>query len=500
MPDLLVAPDAGSLSVPARPPREASRRWRLLVAAGLALAVFVLSWYRHASFHSSILDLGIYDQAVWKLAHFQAPELSTIGWNAFADHLSVVLFAFVPLYWLAATPLWLLAAQAVALGMGFLALGPALDALGLPQRWRPAFTVAYLASPLLWNAALYDFHPTTLAVPLLLVGLRAAALDHRRALVLSTLGLLVLRDDLALAAVAMALFGFGSLPRERRHLRYGLIALALGWMMGAGALAALLGSDRHWAFHYGYLAAEPTEALLHPARTLIRLVGGLWRVDNAALVVVGLLLPVGLLPVYSPRRLALVAIPALPFLASAHSQFHQIGFHYDAFLFPFLLMAGASGVARTNRSPALIRNPLLAVAATLALLLAAGPWTQLGGRVGSPSDYRRAFALVGPDEHVMATDEAGAHLAHRDHLLLFPFALAPAVPDFPLPAEVAITTPETAAVVDVVVVGPVRFPAEQAVAYEAFRRSPYLAEFPFVSHFGTVTVYRRTPSPASPAS
>jgi uncharacterized membrane protein len=480
-----------------RPRALASGRGAFLVAVGLALAVFLLSWYRHATYHSSTLDLGVYDQAIWKLAHFRAPALSTIGWDAFADHLSLVLFVFVPFYWLAASPLWLLAAQAIALGLGFLALGPALDALGLDRRWRLAFAVAYLASPLLWNAAIYDFHPTTLAVPILLIGLRSAALDHRRALVLCTVGLLFLRDDLALAAVAMVLFGSSGLPRERRRLRVALIALALGWMLGAGVLAGVLGSDRHWAFHYGYLAAKPAGAVLHPVRSLARLLAGLWRVDNASLVLVGLLLPLGLLPAYAPRRLALAAIPALPLLASSHSQFHSIRFHYDAFLLPFLLMAAASGVARTRRSPAVVRNPLLAVTATLALLVAAGPWGQLAGPAGSPSDYRRAFALVGPDERVMATDEAGAHLAHRDHLLLFPFALAHVVPDFPLPAKVAVTTAETAATVDVVVVGPVRFPAQQSVAYEAFLRSPYLADFTYVSRFGPVTVYRRTPAPAS---
>src|SRR5882762_5948462 len=101
---------------PGRPPLLRLDRWSLAVAAGLAIAVFALSWYRHATFRSSTLDLAVFDQAIWKLAHFQAPQVTTIGWNAFADHLSPVLFLFVPLYWIASTPLWLFAAQGVALG------------------------------------------------------------------------------------------------------------------------------------------------------------------------------------------------------------------------------------------------------------------------------------------------------------------------------------------------------------------------------------------------
>src|SRR5438552_18607113 len=71
----------------------------LAVAAGLAVLVFALSWYRHATFRSGTLDLAGFDQAIWKMAHFHSPQVTTIGWNAFADHLSPVLMLFVPLYW-----------------------------------------------------------------------------------------------------------------------------------------------------------------------------------------------------------------------------------------------------------------------------------------------------------------------------------------------------------------------------------------------------------------
>jgi uncharacterized membrane protein len=356
--------------------------------------------------------------------------------------------------------------------------------------------VAYVASPLLWNAAVYDFHPTTLAVPFLLVGLRAAVLDQRRTLVLTTIALLFLRDDLALAAAAMALFGRRDLPREGRRLRVALVAGALIWMAGAGLLAAALGSDRHWDFHYGYLAETPTQALLHPLRSATRLIPEMWRADNLSLVLLGLLVPLGLLPAYAPGRLALLAVPLLPFLASSNSQFHSVKFHYGVVLLPMALLTAAAVVSQ-DRVPPLLRRPGLMVALTLTLLVSAGPWLQLGGRVASRSDYRQALALVGSDDVVMATDEIGAHLSHRDDLLLFPFAVAPAIPDFPLPADVAKTTPESAAAVDVIVVGPVRYPKEQTPAYEAFKRSPYLVDFPEIHRFGDVTVYRRRPSRTS---
>jgi len=464
---------------------------RLLAAAcGLAVLVFAVCWYRHATFRSTTLDLGVYDQAVWKLAHFRSPELSMIGWNAFADHLSLVLFAFVPLYWIAATPLWLLAAQAVAFGAGLLAVRPLLDALGVNRRWQGAFLLAYVASPLLWNGAVYDFHPTVLATPFIMVGLRAALVDDRRRLMLCSLAVLVLRDDLGLVVAALALVGFSSLDPAGRRLRMLLVAGGLAWMAGAGVLATVLGSDRHWAFHYGYLGATPGEAVLHPLRTAVRLLQGVGRVDNAALVVAGFLIPLGFLPAFAPRRLALVAIPALPLLASAGEQFHSIFFHYDAYLFPFLLLAAASGLPRASARLEPLGKPLLLVAGTLAMLTVAGPFPQLITPSASRSDYARAMALIGPDDGVMATEEIGPHLSQRQKLYLFPFALAQVKPDFPLPAKAATSTPQSAAEVDAVIVGPLLH-ADEAIAFDAFAHSPYLAEFPIVMQVGEVTVYRR---------
>ncbi|HKN38792.1 MAG TPA: DUF2079 domain-containing protein, partial [Acidimicrobiia bacterium] len=199
-------PDPAPGAARRRPLLRTDRR-TLAVAAGLAVALFALSWYRHATFRSSTLDLAVFDQAIWKLAHFQAPQVTTIGWNAFADHLSPVLLLFVPFYWVAATPLWLFAAQGLALGASYLALRPALDAAGTPRPVAAALGVAYLFSPLLWNAALFDFHPTTLAVPFLLAGITCALTDRRKGLVLCCVAVLLLRDDLGPAVTALALVG-----------------------------------------------------------------------------------------------------------------------------------------------------------------------------------------------------------------------------------------------------------------------------------------------------
>jgi len=290
----------------------------------------------------------------------------------------------------------------------------------------------------------------------------------------------------------MALAGWTSVDWRGRRWRLLLVAAALAWMAAGGEIASLLGSDRHWAFHYGYLAPSPGAALLHPVRTTARLLLGLARWDNATLVALGLLVPLGLLPAMAPRRLALVALPLLPLMASAGSQFHSIRFQYGAYLFPFVLLAAAGGLPRARRTAAALDDPKFAVAGTAALLAVAGPLASLTAPVAAPGDYQRSLAHIGAGETVLATGEIGPHLSQRDHLLLFPFAMAEIGADFPLPAEARNPSPAKAAAIDAIVVGPVVHP-ESAPAYEAFARSPFLAEFPVVTHYGRVTLYRRSP-------
>ena len=104
-----------------------------VLAVAVAVVAFALSWYRHVTFRSTIFDLAVFDQAVWKLANGRAPEVTVTGWNTFGDHFSPVLLAFVPLYRLRPTPAWLFGAQALAAGVGMLALRPLLDAVRLPR-------------------------------------------------------------------------------------------------------------------------------------------------------------------------------------------------------------------------------------------------------------------------------------------------------------------------------------------------------------------------------
>jgi hypothetical protein len=122
-----------------------------------------LAWLTHARFGTFGFDLGIFDQGVWLLSRFQDPFVTIRGPPLFGDHASYILLLVAPLYWLWADPRLLLLLQVV-----FLAI-PAVSIylIGTRRLSSPlaglAMAAAYLAFPAVQWAAIWHFHPETLA-------------------------------------------------------------------------------------------------------------------------------------------------------------------------------------------------------------------------------------------------------------------------------------------------------------------------------------------------
>src|SRR5215207_9895966 len=153
------------------------------VLLGGMIALFIgtfvwLTWLTHARLGTFGFDLGIFDQGVWLLSRFQDPFLTIRGLPLFGDHGSYILLLVAPLYWIWADPRLLLLLQAVCLAI------PAVSVylIGTRRLGSPlaglAVAAAYLAFPALQWAAVWHFHPETLAAAFL--GLAALAADRQR--------------------------------------------------------------------------------------------------------------------------------------------------------------------------------------------------------------------------------------------------------------------------------------------------------------------------------
>jgi uncharacterized membrane protein len=391
---------------------------RGLAAAGvLAATFFTISWLRHVHFWSGGFDLGVFDQGAWLLSRGRAPDISLIQRNLFSDHLSPVMVLFAAPYRLIATPAWLLGAQAICLGITVLPLRALAGDEGVP-RWLATLAVA-LSAPLA-AAAVFDFHPSTLATPFVAWCLLGARRGDRRLMTWAALAVVACRADLGCVLIGIAIV---AAPGVRRRL---LVLAAVAVVAGA-VVPDLLGNPGAWKPYYGHLGANPVDAAIHPWRAVRALLS-----QDALGTLVYWLLPVGLLPVLRARWLAAIVVAGLPVLLSRWAGTHLPWFHYGAPLVPLVVGGAMVALAKSNVPQRSLRG-LLGVGAVAAAAIS-GPLSpdapnsvqvwQVVRTSGRSSAVAAALHAVPPGAVVSALNQPLAHLMQRRQAYLFPLPFA----------------------------------------------------------------------------
>jgi uncharacterized membrane protein len=401
----------------------------LLLGGMIALFVgtFVwLSWLTHARFGTFGFDLGIFDQGVWLLSRFREPFVTIRGLPLFGDHASYILVLVAPLYWLWADPRLLLLLQVVALAIpavslyliGSRRLGSPLAGL--------AVAAAYLAFPALQWAAIWSFHPETLAAGFL--GLAALAADRQRWRPMAIwLGLALLcKED-----VGLVVAGLGALLWITGHPRVGrrTLAAGLGWFLLTAFVLIPLTNGRpspHLELNYGITGSGPT-VLLEAVPTLA---GNVWENvvhGKGAIYLLLIFAPLLGLPLLDPRWLLPAAPPILLNLAATHGYQQEIRYQYLATAAPFLALAAIAGLRVVGRRRVALAGLLVALVAVAGFIdyrVGPAPWSKDFPRptdAGPVNDARRqALSLIDPAGPVSAQYNLATHLAHRTYIYEFP--------------------------------------------------------------------------------
>ena len=415
---LVVAP----IVVPAFHPR----RVLLIGVVAYALAFSFVTVSRHLTFLTHALDLGYYVQLTWNLAGGRGPRVSLPEMHAWGDHLSPIMYLFVPIFWVAPGPVPLLIAQSVALALGALAVfGIARRRLG-DGRPAAAFAVLYLVNPSLHGINVRDFHAAALAIPLLLAAIYAAETRRPWMFIAASLLTLLCREDAALAVVGL---GAWLAVGRRRWLPGALTAAAalavlvvdIRWVIPwyRGAAYPHLGRYAHLG---GSLGGILTGALLHPLAVLESVLTG-----GRLVYLLAMLAPLGFLPLLSPVDL-LGALPALaqnllsgdPILQNHRTQ-------YQAFVLPFLIVAAIAGYARVARRSDRWPAAVLGVAMVASLALASRTVNNFAlARWWPATEQRAAYGMlagVPPAAAVSAQDPYVPHLSLRALVFVFPVGI-----------------------------------------------------------------------------
>lgn len=299
---------------------------------------------RHAWFQTSAWDLAIFDQAVFLIGQGLPAQSSFLGYHILGDHGALVLY---PLGWMSRlipSPALLFVVQSAALASSVFPLAELARLRGLSRRAIAASLAAILLYPVVFNSAIFDFHPETLAFPLVVQILwfleRSKPRDGWR-----VFGLLVLALTCKLGLSLLVLgLGFWVFVQGRRVFGGAIAALGIVWFFVISSwLIPHFGGDeaqllRHGSkFGVNALAASASEmAWIVVVRQLLTQIFSLSSVEYLVL----LMLPVLYVLLHRQvRRLFSGLIPFVPLLllnlAASRPSLKDLVNHYSLFLVPF---------------------------------------------------------------------------------------------------------------------------------------------------------------------
>ena len=403
-------PPKPRISEAARPASAAHDPWSLnqlsalqvawLLVAGMAVAFTIVVnfhvLYRHWEYHTDAFDLGNMDQAVWNTLHGHPFRFTNRGADDFGPptrlsiHVEPILLPLSLLYLIHSGPETLLVTQTLALALGAIPLF-ALCARRLPEApfVGVALVAGYLLSPLLLGEALWDFHPVTLATPLLIAAV--LALDMRSYGWFLAMAILAMatKEDIGLSVAILALILAAARPEKRR---FGLLT-ALGALIWVAICFKLIlphynvgvaGGNNYW-YRYEWLGATPGQAIINTFTKPWILFGYLFTPGRLYYLSI-LLRSAGGLGLLAPVAL-LAGLPDLAVnILSSHAEQYSGFFQYNAAIIPYLFTGAAYGAgalvhARQRREYAGSSASLRAAVAAIRAALVEGwrgGWRRLG--------------------------------------------------------------------------------------------------------------------------
>ncbi|MET9295017.1 DUF2079 domain-containing protein [Streptomyces sp. NPDC003077] len=377
-------------------------------------------------------DLGIFDQAVRAYAHFELPRspIKNVhhefppGFSLLGDHFTPALMLLAPLYWVWDDPRVLVLAQAGLFACGVPVVRRVARycfADAAPVVVRRAADIGGLVYALGWpllNSSYAGFHEVAFAVPFTLLMLERGLARRYGAVAVWAFLLCTAKEDMGLVVGAFGLvLGVRAHRSGERAGRITGVVLSLAGPLASAViigwfLPAMGGPDGYY-WSYDRLGADPGAALAH----VLTEPWVVFQVAFTPFVKVAMLMwilgALALLPLGSSTSLLALPLLAERLLSDNPNHWPVIN-HYDAFLWPILLVASLETMGRLHRTgrraltrwwaiAAVTVSSAASVALGLRFLVIPGAW--------QPSPDKRALATAAeliPDGATVEADNAVA--------------------------------------------------------------------------------------------
>ena len=440
---LLATPTAAVASRWLRRARSSTALAAVVVAAVAYTAVFgTLSVLQYRALMVPHGDTAMYEEHLWNLLHGKGFRSQLDGGRLFlGEHIEFIHVFLIPIYILHPSLPTLNLAYTAALAAGAVAVYGLGQAVGLGRGLAALLGITYLLYPPLQylnlEASLKTFRPENLAVPLVLAALWAQEARRLGAFAALLALALTAKEDYAILFAALGVYLAVAPGQPRRWRLIGVLlsvtSVAYLWFALRVAIPWFRGGPPHYMAYYPSLGRTPDEVLhtvLAEPTVVVRLL-----LDPANLgLVLGLLVPLGFLPLLAPGSL-LVALPsAAPLLLGELAGLKQPIFHFHAPLVPVLFWSAARGLGRLSALKH-VRPPVSWYACfALCAALVAGFWqgkspaslafydpgADLMGywrRLYVPGErvrrFERLYPLIPVDASVAATDYVRPRFTHH---------------------------------------------------------------------------------------
>lgn len=316
------------------------------------------------TYQTTGFDLGIFDQAVRAYAHFKAPmvALKGPGYDVLGDHFHPILVTLAPLYWIWDSPYMLVIAQAFLIAASI----PVVYRFALRRMSSKLALLISTIYALGWPVQAlidFDFHEIAFATPFLAFALDALDRRDDRSLLIWSLLLLTVREDMG---VIVALLGLLRLAGKGAQGKGASGKRGAGrWLAGhecavalvlIGAVAYLVitswiiphfASGHQFAYgsQYDSLGNSVGEALGNIVRHPLKAAELLVSPDIKLRTLRYLLVPLAFIPLRSRYSLLVLPLLAERFFNSRSNLWGQ-HFHYNALPWLILVLAMVDGAHR----------------------------------------------------------------------------------------------------------------------------------------------------------
>ena len=324
----------------------------LTILVTIALLSKVIQYY---GFQIHDWETGIYSNVIWNLVTGNGFYSDVLNHDHLGIHFSPIIDLFAPFFIIYPSPIWLLAAQGLAVGatyvlLYFVAIKIFCDADTSFAKPLALLLViwAFLYRPLT-SALLFEFHPSTLATPLVAGAVLALQHGSDRMLWLLVAVLLLSKENAPLAVLGLGCYAGLVLFRRRLGLALGAVAGGSA-ALTMGIVMPLFRSDQ-WE-HYSRL-------------------GPFAEWEDKSVYLLALVKALAFLPLASWRSLICAAPLVGLNLSVAFPSQYSSSFQYDDFASVFLLVAAMRGAVVVLRAVGSAFKERRAIAACVFMALVA---------------------------------------------------------------------------------------------------------------------------------